>query len=45
MNCGCDYYDNYYCDGGRAGAFQYCTDSTSFGYPDGAFNYTNFISR
>lgn len=27
------------------GNCQYYTDANAFGYPDGAFNYTNFISR
>lgn len=37
MDCDCDNCTLY-------GNCQYCNDTCSFGY-DGAYNYTNFISR
>ncbi len=38
MDCDCS-------DCVARGDCQYCNDACSFGYNDGAFNYTNFISR
>lgn len=34
-----------YCTCSIGGNWQYCTDTSAFGYPDGAFTYTQFISR
>lgn len=38
--CICDYCSNI-----QQSNYQYCNDNNAFGYPDGAFNYTVFISR
>jgi hypothetical protein len=41
----CIFILNDDCNCGSCGNYQYDTDAHAFGYPDGAFNYTNFISR
>ena len=42
MDCMNDKQQYCTCGGGN---WQYCTDSDAFGFPDGAFTYTNYIGR